>query len=85
MTTTLRHCSLIATVTIALLGGAAAGAHDRMEQREAEPAATASRLHNLVLAADARLAFYGSESPGRGCRERVKPVEPNARPETDAT
>jgi hypothetical protein len=72
MTTNLRHFSLIAAFAAALLGAASASAHDRMESREAEPVATTSRLHNLVLYADARLAFYGTESSGRGCREREK-------------
>jgi hypothetical protein len=70
MTTNLRHFNLIAAFAVALLGAASASAQDRMESRDAEPVATTSRLHNLVLYADARLAFYGSESSGTGCRER---------------
>jgi hypothetical protein len=85
MTTNLGHFSLIAAFAAALLGAASASAHERMESRDAEPVATSSRLHNLVLAADARLAFYGSEAPGRGCREREKPTEPDKQPDTQPT
>jgi hypothetical protein len=85
MTTNLRHGSLIATVAVALLGATSALAHDRMESRDAEPVATNSRLHNLVLAADARLAFYGSESPGSGCREREKHQESDRQPDDEPT
>jgi hypothetical protein len=56
--------------TILALGAIPALAHDRLDPASAEPVGATAKLHNLVLYSDARLAFYGSETPRRGCRDR---------------
>lgn len=68
MLANIKRLILVGAVATVGFGALPASAHERLDARD-EPAA--SKLDNLILYADARLAFYGSEAPGAGCRERT--------------
>jgi hypothetical protein len=69
MPANIRLCALYTTLAALCSSAVPALAHDRLDPADAEPVATA-KLHNLVLYSDARLAFYGSETPKSGCPDR---------------
>ena len=70
MPANIRLCALYTTLAALCSSAVPAVAHDRLDPADTEPVASSAKLHNLVLYSDARLAFYGSETPKSGCPDR---------------